>query len=390
MLDPELALFDAEGHVHLDNVLVSAFLDHCKSSTSPDGSQIRAKFRAPEFGWPEQLPRYVAAALFVDGRIALVDRTGRRCDNPRAPEARALIRDFATVKVAVEDNPLTPAETTAIRELLHDLGEPTRDPSELTLHDAARALLQKLERRLGVVEQTRVAGLPVPAAIDELRVAVDEVATVGPRTTTLRNLLRLASAFRTGENELAIVEGFVGAHGLEQYRRSEAMIRLADKIALDDDPVTGSLVADAKDQVEELKGQRAVIAAWTGAYEDARLVILDAYRKQYAPAYEEARTAVGGARTDLLQDPAFSKLGEKQLQVRTKFMGAGCQLEEIPKVALVSDADLIAAEERFSLPLLHARIEGAGRALAAARQLVDALGIEQPGKAYAPGSRRVS
>ena len=156
------------------------------------------------------------------------------------------------------------------------------------------------------------------------------------------------------------------------------MNRLADQIGLEDDAELGPTVKDAKAQIEELKDQRRVIAEWTTGFDTARQLVLGAYRKRYAPAYRDARTKVELGRTAITDSEEFGRLGLKVLDVRIKFMGAGCALQEIPDVPLNSDADLIAATSPFPLPLLAARISGADKAVAEARAFMDELLAEKP------------
>lgn len=383
-LDPDLGLFDADGHVHADHVLVAAILKYCNQSAKTAGADLRQHFGAPKFGWPTHLPRYVAAALFVDGRVALVDKSGKRHDNPKSPEARVILgsKEFGSTRVVVEEDPLTRDEARAIRELLVDLGEAPKDDSEMTLDDATRSLLQKLEKRLAVTERAKGVDLPLPAIFAELRTAIDDVASGGSRSQRLRTLLANSGTFKAANAQLVGLEGFVEKHGLEQFRRAEAMIGLADQIGLDEDPELGSTVRDAKEQIQEIKAQRRVVEEWTASFDTARQLILGAYKKRYAPAYEAARAKVAESRDTLVGDADFAKLGEKALQVRVKFTGAGCPLQEIPAATLLSDADMIAASANFSLPLLQARINGADRAVAEARAFMDVLLADKPKEQY--------
>ena len=384
-LDPELGLFDADGHVHADNVLASALVTYLNSSAKSAGADLRQHFSAPPFGWATDLPRYVAAALFVDGRVALVDKTGVRHDNPRGPAVRAVLapREFATTRVVVEENPLTPDEATTVRELLTDLGEPARDPTELTLHDAMRTMLQKLEKRLGGVERAKAVSLPLPVLFAELRSAIDEVSAAGSRSAGLRALIAQRQTFRDGDRATADLEKFIAAHGLDQFQRAERLAEITRQAGLDDDPEVGDAVRDARASIEELKAQQRVLEEWTGAYQSAREEILGAYRKRYAPAYAEARARIEAAFKALIEHSEFIALGEKALQVRIKYTGAGCPLQQVPEVPLLTEADLIAATSAFSLPLLRARINGAAKAQAEALAMAAELAATKPSETFA-------
>ncbi len=380
-LDADLGLFDADGHVHADNVLASALVTYVNGAVKTAGADLRQYFGAPPFGWPVHLPRYVATALFVDGRVALVDKSGVRHDNPRSPSARIVIgsKDFGSTRVVVEENPLTPPEATAVRELLKDLSEATKDNSELTLHDATRALLQKTQKRLGVTERAKAVNLPLPAIFDGILGSIDEVSTAGSRSASLRALLAHKETLLAGTAALETLEGFVQKHGLDQFQRAGQLAGLAQQAGLDDDPELGIAVADAREQIEELKTQRRVLDEWLGAYQVARETILDAYRRRYEPEYKQARAKVESGRAAILKDPDFLRLAvERATQVRVKFMGAGRSLQDIPDVPLTGEADLIAATGSFSLALLRSRIEEVDREVAKAHAMIAELLAEKP------------
>jgi hypothetical protein len=318
--------------------------------------------------------------LFVDGRVALVDKSGVRHDNPGSPSARIVLgsKDFGSTRVVVEENPLTPEEATAIREVLSDLGETTKDNSELALHDAARSVLQKIQRRLGVTERAKAVNLPLPVIFSELAEGIDETTAAGSRSASLRALLAHKATLIAGHKALADLEGFVQRHGLDQFQRAGRLTELALQAGLEDDPELGASVADAREQIEQLKTQRRVLDEWLGAYQSARDVILSAYRSRYAPVYQTARTKVEEGRTAILHDPDFVRLGEKGLQVRVRFMGAGRPLQEIPDVPLAGEADLIAATSTFPLPLLRSRIDEIDREVAKAHAFVAELLAASP------------
>jgi len=388
-LDPDLGLFDADGHVHADNVLAAALVTFVNGASKTSGADIRGYFGAPPFGWPVHLPRYVATALFVDGRIALVDKSGVRHDNPGSPSARIVVgsKDFGSTRVVVEENPLTPDEATAIREVLSDLGETTKDNSELSLHDAARSVVQKTQRRLGVTERAKAVNLPLPAIFGELAEAIDEVTAAGSRSSSLRALLAHKATLTAGHKALADLEGFVQRHGLDQFQRAGRLTEIALQAGLEDDPELGASVADARGQIEELKTQRRVLDEWLGTYQSARDSILTAYRTRYGPLYAAARTKVEEGRAAILDGPEFGKLGvEKAVQVRVRFTGPGRPLQEIPDVPLMSESDLIAATSAFPLPLLRSRVDEVDREVARAQAFIAELLSERPKETQATWS----
>jgi hypothetical protein len=380
-LDLELDLFDSDGHVKLDNVLASALSSFLAASPKTSGTDISAHFGAPEFGWPDDLMRYVAVAMFVDGRVALADRTGKRHDDPKSPGARAAVgrAEFKSVRVVIEENPLTPEEISALRTLLSDLGEKTADGSELILHDTVRRYANKTATRLGAVQRAQAVGLQLAAAFDPLPSIMDEVNNAGSRSTALRTALGHAEAFRAGNAALGQLETFINEHGLEQFQRSERLLEAALQAGLTDDPKLGPKLDDARQQLEEIKAQRRVLADWTGAYAEYRTVVLDAYRSVYAPLYADARAQVDAGRLRLRDSDEMGRLTpEAHAKVNVEFSGRGQPLEEIPEAQLKSEADLLTATGTLPIPLLRAKRDGVDAAVAKALARAEELDAKGP------------
>ena len=91
-LDSALAIFTPDGHVRGNHVLVEPVLQYLQTTNRTSGQDVMDTFAKAPYGWPGDLLRYVAAALFVDGRVAVTDRAGKRYDDStgsgRAPTLR--------------------------------------------------------------------------------------------------------------------------------------------------------------------------------------------------------------------------------------------------------------------------------------------------------------
>src|SRR5207302_9155119 len=108
---------EIDGRVRGNNVLVEELSAFLKSSSKTSGQDVAEHFGDAPYGWPPDLLRYVAAALFVDSKLSVRDRGGRRYDDPREPPARGLFGTavFKTVRLEIEEDPPTPDESSQAR-----------------------------------------------------------------------------------------------------------------------------------------------------------------------------------------------------------------------------------------------------------------------------------
>lgn len=386
-LDPDLGLFDAEGHVHSDHVLPTALVAYLSKSAKTTGQDIADEFAAPGFGWPTDLMRYVAAAMFADGKITLVDKAGTRYDNPKAPAAKGIVgtQAFKSTRLVVEEDPLSPDEITKIRGLLSDLGFKTPDGGELTLAEVSATLQTSFAGRLGAVKRAYDAGLPLAATYDHLEATLDAIGFAGPRANRLRSLLAHGDELRVGLAAISALESFIKGSGLEQYRRSEQMCSLVRLSGLTADPIWGESVTDALENVGALKDQRRVLEEWGGAYQTYRSTLIDAFKATYRPLREDVQAKIEAVRTTILESPEFTNLAfANATKVRMEFFAQGRPLEEIPETSMQSDADLIAASGSFTMSHLRTTLAAIDGQAALARIRVAEL--LQDGSARPPAN----
>ncbi len=271
-LDSALAFFDADGHVRLDQPVLERVMQHLGSSTKTTGGEVAARFETRPFGWPADLVRYAAAALFVDGKIALVDPAGVRWDDPKASQARGQLGTgpFKKVGLIVEEAPPSGEELATVRALLSKLGQPTPDGTEATLQDGVRRLQTKLAQRLETAARADQVGLPLPKAVDGLRVALDEVAAAGSRTKMLRATIQQSKALHDGSAALDAIDKFASSKGFEQYERAMRLLELAERSGMGDNPIHGQTINDAREQLDAIRDQRRVVEDWSGPFQTYR------------------------------------------------------------------------------------------------------------------------
>lgn len=382
-LDPQLSLFDADGRIHGNHVLVEAIAGYLKATSKNSGQDLADSFAKPPFGWQPDLVRYVAAAMFVDGKLSASDRAGKRYDNPRDPAARALFgtQAFKTVRLDVEEEALSPDESTAARTLLTDLGRPPVDGGEVALKEATLLLCSDLGKRLSILEKARESELPLPESYDQLKISIEQVESAGSRAKVVRALLAEAQSMKEGVANLERLEQFEKQGGFARYRRSQRLLEAALQAGLADDPVWGAKVQEARDEMAALKQQRRVLEEWDGGFQGYRQRVIDAFRGVYQPLRKELAHRTRSAHDAVVGMPEYAALGlSDQAEVRARYLAEGKPLHPVDVPELRDEQQLLNANAQYSIPHLQAALAALESQLSAARGMVISLYAEQERK----------
>jgi hypothetical protein len=372
-LDPDLGLFTPEGHVHGGDPVLEELAKHLASTTKTAGRDVIERFARPPFGWPADLIRYAAAAMFLDGRLSVMDKAGRRYDDPRAKEVRALFgtQAFKDIRLEIEEEALTPQEADAARVLLAELGRKPQDLSEVALRDACVQVRGDLVARLGLVERARDAGFPLPEVYDRAAMTLEALETPGPRVKTIRAFIEHADALRETKEALDRLEEFERHHGLAQFGGATRLREAALQAGLPDDETVGSKVQAAIEGMDAVIEQRRVLDEWEKAFQRCRVELMDAFRSVYAPLREEAHRRVAEARRRIEEMPEYEQLSvSDRAKVRAEFLAEGRPLAEIPLPQLKNEEQLVAANAAYSVSHLRAILAALDAQLQAARSRV--------------------
>ncbi|HZC06807.1 MAG TPA: BREX system P-loop protein BrxC [Ktedonobacterales bacterium] len=365
-LDSALGIFSSDGHVRGGHILVEPVLQYLQTTSRTSGQDVMEAFAKVPYGWPGDLLRYVAAALFVDGRVAVSDRTGKRYDDPRAQGARQLFGTaaFKIIRLEVEEEALTPDEVTNARALLDELGYKTADATEVTLKEATLQLCSELTRRATVLERARAVRFPLDAHFGTIPGLVREIQEAGSRAKVIRALLASASDLRAAHDDLHRLEEFDQASGFAQYHRTLELIAAVKAAGLVQDgeaaPQAGaSEASEACEQLEHLIAEHQVLDEWTKTFQHNRLQLLDAFKAVYVPLRRELTEKTEAARKTILEMPEFTALNAAhQIEVRNAFLAQGAPLQKVEQVNLRGDADMLAANEAFNIAHLRTALGG--------------------------------
>jgi hypothetical protein len=384
-LDASLGLFGPDGHVNGNNVLVEAISGYLKVAAKTAGEDVVANFERIPYGWPSDLPRYVAAAMFVDGKLAILDPGGRRHDDPKEAAARALFgtNPFKKAKLELEEDALTPAESSAARKLLTDLNRKPDDGGEIALKEATLRLHGDLTRRSAVVDAAKIAGFPLPEVYATISLTLEAIGAAGSRVKTIRVLLAKEKELREGDAALTRLEAFQSSNGFAQYGRSGALLAATLAAGLADDPLHGGAVQRAATEIAALKQQKRVLDEWDTSFNGYRVTIIEAFRAVYRPLREDLSRRVKVASDAIKAMPEYERLSiGGRAQVRAEFLAIGKPLHEVTVPELKSDAQLLAANGEFTIAHLNSALAALDNQVSTARaRVIEVYNREQdPGK----------
>ncbi len=358
-LDSGLKLFSPDGHVFGNHVVVEELTNFLKKSTKTSGQDVTAHFSAQPFGWPPDLLRHVAAAMFVDGKLSVVDKSGKRYDDPRVSAARGLFGTaaFRTTRLEVEEEALTAQESTDARTLLTELGHPPQDGSEVALREAALRLYESLARRLAVIDKAREAGFPLPTGYDGISTTLDVVREPGSRVKTIRALLGHTDSLRESSAALQHLEEFDHHNSFRQYQRSQSLLGTVLQAGLAEDAQWGEKVQQARDEIEALKEQRRVLEEWDGTFSKYRIDVMEAFRTTYSPLRKELHERVAQERAAITSMPEYQALSlSNRTLVRTEFLSDGRPLAEVSLPDLRDEEQMLAANAEYSIAHLRSAL----------------------------------
>jgi len=386
-LDPALGLFSQDGHVNGNHVLVEELTAFLKSSTKNTGDDVADHFGGDVYGWPADLLRYVAAAMFIDAKLSAIDKAGKRYDDPKAPGVRPLFgtAGFKGIHLEVEEDALSPEESTRARQLLTDLSFSPTDGGEVALKEATLQLTAGLTQKLILLEKARQTELPVPTSYETIPVILETIGASASRVKIVRALLANADLLRDAAVALERLQSFDGQHGFEQYRRSRQLLAAAIQAGLAEDSGGSPSITSARDEIEAIVAQARVLDEWDGAYKQYRLDILDAFKAIYVPLRQHLHEGVDAARTRVTQMAEYVALSfANRATVRTEYLGEGKPLHEVSLPQLQNEEQLLAANGEFTIAHMRsslAAIDGqVGGAQARVIELLNKQQIEE-GKA---------
>ncbi|HYT79483.1 MAG TPA: BREX system P-loop protein BrxC [Actinomycetota bacterium] len=358
-LDPHLRFFDLDGHVIADHAVLEAIMKDLGKTTKNAGRDLVDRFHQPPFGWQADLIRYGTAALFIEGRLSVLDPAGRRHDDPRTPAARSLFgtAQFKTARFDVEENPLIPQERADARTLLADLGAQPAADDEITLKETTLRAIGDLGLKLAAIDKAREVGLPLPPVYDAMSPILEDLRGEASKAKLIRSLLGHGQELREGKKALDRLESFNKHNGPAQYRRSQELLQAAIHAGLVEDPTWGATIRDILEQYEALKEQRRILDEWDTVIKEYRAKVVEAYRAVYVPLRQDVAQRVAEARDAITSMPEFDQLRTAdRAQIRAELLAEGRPLAEVSVPKLHDEEQLLSATRGLSIPHLRSML----------------------------------
>lgn len=355
-LDPDLGLFDGEGQLHADDPIIEALQKYLSATTKTSGAEVAARFAQAPYGWSQDLVRYAAAALFVEGRIRVVEASGVAHDDPRDATVRPHFGTaaFKKLRLVIEEEPLKPEERKLARTLLKDLDAAPTDDGEFALKEGVLVVTAKLAAAEAEAARASEVGLPLPEVFDGFAQLREELLGGNSRAKVIRGALEHATELRDAHRAMGALSEFIGHNGMAQFARSQELISLALSAGLGEHPEVGATITECAEQYEALKDQRRILADWDGPFADYRARAFAAMLSVYAPLYEEVAGAVAGARSSIETMPEFAALpADARLRVREEFLAEGLPLGELRVPELKDEQQLVGVARTTSVAHLR-------------------------------------
>ncbi|MHB0980214.1 MAG: BREX system P-loop protein BrxC [Thermoleophilia bacterium] len=387
---PQLDLFDTQGGLQRDSVLVGQVLevltDLEDAGAEPTGTiLIDAKdrkgfkgFSRPPFGWPEEMVRLVLAACFRGGALYLEHQTGAGpvpiYDCRGADEYFVKVNTFKKTAFRPAGPGPSVEDLKQAGKTLIALGVPAVTESVNAIAVGVRQLGTKLIAGLEEARLWERQGLPIPGDVLGASTSLAEPTTAKDPAAVVAGFLAVQEEWAGLKKGLDRLRSFLDANRQKEFATSRRLDELAQRHPVPDaHPCAGEL-RQARDDMAAIGRSDQVIERWPD-YRDAFERAFAAYRGIYVEAYERVRadtaTAVAALRsgTAYLDAPEDTRDGP----VESVFgQGGVCHYAglSLPSVTALLDAadrrSLTAlAQAHVALPGYLAQVEAELRALAA-------------------------
>lgn len=362
-LDPELGLFDAQGHLVRSQPLAEAIFDELRrrqdESLEQDGKALLETFERIPYGWPEALVRLSLAAMFRGGAVHLgpvdTDQLIYDLGDARAEALFTKPTKFRSTRFYPTIGGLTPDEVRQAKQALITLGEVAVPDSAHGLAEHIRKVGSRMLTEASVIRQrVNDTNLPLPTTYQQAEPALkpalnlrDPVACVRKFSEDQANWIQIA-------NFLASYQEFISQHCDQSFQTYRKLLQFARAVPAMFEDEAGQRLYDQVVEFDAIVKNRAILEQWK-ALQEAALAIQDAYRQAYRLSYEECRQAIAHLKTEIESAPDFIRLNEGRkgtLQAVYFSSGAALYLDDLP--FLDKADDLVQASETRKISELDA------------------------------------
>jgi hypothetical protein len=361
-LDPDLELFDANGHLNGNGALVSTAFDVLKvrkdQDQPVDGKAIVDLFAAIPYGWPNPLVRIVLAAMFRGGAIYLQtpdsDRPIYELGTPGVEALFTATHKFNKARFNPAIGGLTPDEVKSARDLLIGLGESSVPDTTHGLADRVSQVGARLKTSaFRVGDRVKLTALPVPDTHRTVEAMVDASVSLADPSARVRQFVDDVEQWREAVTFLQEYDNFIEAKldaRFADYKAIVAFSRLAPEVLQGE---KGQAAKARVDDWDAVVAGRDVVSRWKVLAEAADAVVAR-YRAVYGEALLKCRDAIAQLRTGVEGSPEFLELDlQRRNKVIEQFFGVSGSLGGFEGVDISTVAGLRAASETRKLVDLH-------------------------------------
>lgn len=365
-LDPELGLFDAQGHLLRNSPLVEAIYDELErrqdEAMEIEGKVLADHFERIPFGWPDAIIRLVLAAMLRGGAIHLQPAdTGQPIYDIGDPQVEGLFTKptrFRKTRFFPTVGGLTPEEVKDAKDGLIAIGETSLPDTAHGLTDRIRKVGNVMVVEAKTIEaRVRDMGFPLPEIYQRAEPVVGVVIDQRDPVYCVRSFLEARDAWKEIADFLAAYRDFVEHKRDRSYR---AYIRLLDYArawppVFEDD--TGTKAKEQLGEFDAIVAAKEIISKWK-PLQQAALVVIDRYRSVYKDTYALCSKAIAELDDEIKGAEPFTRLEKaRQRTVIDAFFGQSSALT-LPKIGdLKTPEELLEASEQRKLSELDALIK---------------------------------
>ena len=362
-LDPELGLFDAQGHLIRSAPLVETVFEELRrredENEELEGKALSEHFQKIPFGWPDALLRLVLAAMFRGGAIHLEppgsDQRVYDITDPRVEGVFTKPQKFKKTRFYPTVGSLTPAEVKEAREALIVLGEIGVPDTAHGLAERIRALGEKLVQEADKIRQ-RVQDLHLPFPDTYLRAeeAVRPALNIRDPFACVRQFIEDCEAWRELKAFLDAYGEFVDNERDVAFRTYSELIDYARACPAVFEGEDGARAKQALEEFDTIVETREILPKWK-LLQEAALAVIDRYRAVYRKELEDCARAIAELKRDVETSTTFSQLEEpRRRAVLNAYFGPQAPLALAADIKLDTTEDLLRASRRHKVSELAA------------------------------------
>lgn len=316
LLDPELGLFDAQGHLVRTAPLVEALFEELQrrrdESLDLDGRAVAEHFGRVPFGWPEALVRLTLAAMLRGGALYLEPPDS---DAPvyeaAAPGVESIFAGglkFRKARFIPTSGGLTPADVKEAKEALAALGETGVADSANSIAERVRTVGARMVQESDKVRQ-RVEDLSLPLP-DTYRLAeptTKPALALRDPVACARKFLEGRAAWKEVGDYLAAYVTFIEGKRDTAYLMYAAVLTYARACGAVVQGTEGVPAQVALAEFDAVVAAREVMSKWVALREAAETAV-GRYRQVYKAAHQTCVVAVAGLRGEIEALEAHTRL----------------------------------------------------------------------------------